>query len=154
MIKIAIGSDHAGFRLKKEIKEYFQGKDLQFTDFGVDSTDPVDYPDIALMVAESVARGDNKYGILVCGTGIGMVMAANKVPGIRAALCHDPFTARAAREHNDANIIALGERVTGAGLACAIIESWLKASFQGGRHQRRVDKIKAIEAKYCSTNKK
>lgn len=153
MIKIAIGSDHAGFRLKRAIKEYFQGRDLQFTDFGVDSSDPVDYPDIALVVAESVARGENKYGILVCGTGIGMVMAANKVPGIRAALCHDPFTARAAREHNDANIIALGERVTGVGLACAIIESWLNATFQGGRHQRRVDKIKAIEEKYCSSKK-
>ncbi len=151
MIKIAIGSDHAGFHLKREIKKYFQEQDLQFTDFGVDTDDSVDYPDIALLVAESVVRGDNKYGILVCGTGIGMVMAANKVPGIRAALCHDPFSARASREHNDANIIALGERVTGPGLACAIIESWLKTDFQGGRHQRRIDKIKAIEEKYCST---
>jgi ribose 5-phosphate isomerase B len=149
MIPIAIGSDHAGCCLKKEIKEYFQDKGVQFKDFGVETRASVDYPDIALVVAESVARGENRYGILVCGTGIGMVMAANKVPGIRAALCHDIFTARAAREHNDANVLTLGERVTGAGLACEIVETWLRSSFQGGRHEKRLAKIKDIEARYC-----
>lgn len=149
MVSIAIGSDHAGCCLKKRIKEYFQDKRVDFTDFGVQTHESVDYPDIALVVAESVARGENRYGILVCGTGIGMVMAANKVPGIRAALCHDTFTARAAREHNDANVLTLGERVTGAGLACEIIETWLRASFQGGRHEKRIAKIRAIEERYC-----
>lgn len=149
VVSIAIGSDHAGCCLKKRIKEYFQDKGVDFTDFGVQTHESVDYPDIALVVAESVARGENRYGILVCGTGIGMVMAANKVPGIRAALCHDTFTARAAREHNDANVLTLGERVTGAGLACEIIETWLRASFQGGRHEKRIAKIRAIEERYC-----
>jgi len=147
-ISIAIGSDHAGFCLKNEIKEYFQDKGVRFTDFGVQNREAADYPDIALVVAESVARRENRYGILVCGTGIGMVMAANKVPGIRAALCHDTFTARAAREHNDANILTLGERVTGKGLACEIVETWLRSTFQGGRHAQRIAKIRAIEEKY------
>ncbi len=136
MITIAIGSDHAGYRLKQEVKDYFRDQGIRFNDFGVDTPESVDYPDIALVVAESVARGENKYGILICGTGIGMVMAANKVPGIRAALCHDIFTARAAREHNDANILAVGERVTGGGVACGIVETFLQTSFQGGRHER------------------
>lgn len=149
VVSIAIGSDHAGYCLKKEIKAYFQDKGVCFTDFGVQTRESVDYPDIALVVAESVVRGENRYGILVCGTGIGMTMAANKVPGIRAALCHDTFTARAAREHNDANVLTLGERVIGAGLACEIIETWLRSIFQGGRHQRRIAKIRAIEEKYC-----
>ena len=150
-VSIAIGCDHAGLNLKKSIKEHFQDKGVIFTDFGVETAQSVDYPDIALVVAESVARGENKYGILICGTGIGMVMAANKVPGIRAALCHDIFTARAAREHNDANILAVGERVTGGGVACGIVETFLQTSFQGGRHERRIAKIKAIEEKYCRT---
>lgn len=148
-ISIAIGCDHAGLSLKKIIKEHFQDKGVVFTDFGVETAESVDYPDIALVVAEAVAGGECSYGILVCGTGIGMVMAANKVPGIRAALCHDLFTARAAKEHNDANILTLGERVTGPGLACEMIETWLNASFQGGRHEKRIAKIKAIEEKYC-----
>lgn len=148
-VSIAIGCDHAGLNLKKSIKEHFQDKGVIFTDFGVETDHSVDYPDIALVVAESVASGACSHGILVCGTGIGMVMAANKVPGIRAALCHDTFTARAAREHNDANVLTLGERVTGSGLACEIVETWLKASFQGGRHEKRLAKIKAIEEKYC-----
>lgn len=148
MVRIAIGSDHAGFRLKERIKDYFRDQGVCFSDFGTNSAESVDYPDIARPVAESVARGENRYGILVCGTGIGMVIAANKVPGIRAALCHDVFTARAAREHNDANVLTLGERVTGAGLACEIVKTWLQATFQGGRHERRINKIRALEEKY------
>lgn len=150
MIKIAIGSDHAGLCLKERIKEHFADQELCFTDLGTNSTESVDYPDIAQLVAESVARGENDYGILICGTGIGMVITANKVPGIRAALCHDTFTARAAREHNDANVLTIGERVTGAGLACDIVETWLTATFQGGRHQRRLNKIHALEEKYST----
>ncbi len=146
---VAIGSDHAGYRLKEEIKRVFQEKGVRFTDLGVDSPGSVDYPDLALQVAESVAGGENKLGILICGTGIGMAMAANKVPGVRAALCHDLFTARACREHNDANVLTIGERVTGMGLACEIVDTWLNTPFQGGRHQKRVDKIKDIEDKYC-----
>lgn len=152
-VLIAIGCDHAGLNLKKGIKEYFKDKGVIFKDFGVETDQSVDYPDIALVVAESVASEESSHGILVCGTGIGMVMAANKVPGIRAALCHDTFTARAAKEHNDANVLTLGERVTGPGLACEIIETWLDASFQGGRHEKRIAKIKAIEEKYCHCSK-
>jgi ribose 5-phosphate isomerase B len=149
-MKIAIGSDHAGLCLKERIKEYFEkDQDICFTDLGTNSTESVDYPDIAQLVAESVARGEHDYGILICGTGIGMAIAANKVPGIRAALCHDTFTARASREHNNANILTIGERVTGAGLACAIVDTWLNSSFQGGRHERRLNKIRALEKKYC-----
>lgn len=152
-VLIAIGCDHAGLNLKKGIKEYFKDKGVIFKDFGVETDQSVDYPDIALVVAESVASEESSHGILVCGTGIGMVMAANKVPGIRAALCHDTFTARATKEHNDANVLTLGERVTGPGLACEIIETWLDASFQGGRHEKRIAKIKAIEEKYCHCSK-
>lgn len=148
-MRIAIGSDHAGFNLKELIKKHFKGEGICFVDFGTNSTEAVDYPDIARPVAESVARGETRFGILICGTGIGMVIAANKVPGVRAALCHDVFTARAAREHNDANVLTLGERVTGAGLACEIVRTWLQASFQGGRHERRVNKIRALEEEFC-----
>ncbi|NPV28748.1 MAG: ribose 5-phosphate isomerase B [Firmicutes bacterium] len=146
---IAIGSDHAGFQLKERVKEYLVSRQVEFTDFGVENPEPVDYPDIARVVAEAVASGACDQGILICGTGIGMTIAANKVPGIRAALCQDPFTARAAREHNDANILALGERVLGPGLACEIVEAWLQARFAGGRHARRLAKIRLLEEKYC-----
>jgi ribose 5-phosphate isomerase B len=148
-VQIAIGSDHAGYNLKELIKEQFKGEGVSFVDFGTNSTEAVDYPDIARPVAESVARGESRFGILICGTGIGMVIAANKVPGVRAALCHDVFTARAAREHNDANVLTLGEKVTGAGLACEIVRAWLQAAFQGGRHERRVNKIRSIEEEFC-----
>lgn len=148
-MRIAIGSDHAGFHLKELIIGCFQSSRIDFADFGVDAPEPVDYPDIARDVAEAVARGEADGGILVCGTGIGMVIAANKVPGIRAALCHDAFTAKAAREHNDANVITLGERATDPDLARKIVAAWLEASFQGGRHSRRLAKIRALEEKYC-----
>jgi ribose 5-phosphate isomerase B len=149
-VRIAIGSDHAGFELKGIIIQRFSTSEREFTDFGANSPQSVDYPDIAAVVAEAVARGDCDRGILICGTGIGMAMAANKVPGIRAALCHDLFTAKASREHNDANILTLGERVLQPDAACAIVDAWLQARFAGGRHTRRVQKIMELEQKYCT----
>lgn len=153
-MRIAIGSDHAGYHLKEKVKSRFASPQIEFSDFGVNCTDSADYPDIAEPVAEAVARGDADFGILICGTGIGMTIAANKVPGIRAALCHDLFTARAAREHNDANILTLGERVIDPELACQIVSEWLNSGFQGGRHARRLAKIRALEEKHCNCNEK
>lgn len=147
-MRIAIGSDHAGFSLKGIIKQRFSAPDREFADFGVNTPESVDYPDIAAAVAEAVARGDYDQGILVCGTGIGMAITANKVPGIRAALCHDIFTAKAAREHNDANVLTLGERVLQPEVACDIVAAWLQAKFAGGRHARRLVKIRELEKKY------
>jgi ribose 5-phosphate isomerase B len=147
-MRIALGSDHGGFRLKEAIKEMLQQNNIAYEDFGTDSTESVDYPDFAEMVSEAVLSGKCDQGILCCGTGIGISIAANKVPGIRAALCSDCFSARMAREHNNANILCLGGRVVGPGLAVEIVNAWLKAGFLGGRHQRRLDKIAAIEDKY------
>ncbi len=147
-MRIAIGSDHAGFRLKEIIKKRFSNPGREFTDFGANTPEPVDYPDIAGAVAEAVSRGNYDQGILICGTGIGMAIAANKVPGIRAALCHDIFTAKAAREHNDANILTLGERVLQSEIACDIVEAWLEGHFAGGRHAGRLAKIRQLEQKY------
>jgi len=143
--KVAVGSDHGGWRLKKEIIEYLAARQIPYRDFGTGSEESCDYPDYALAVARAVAGGDFERGILICGTGIGMAIAANKVPGIRAALCHDTFSARASREHNDANILTLGQRVVGPGLALLIVETWLNAEFTGGRHARRLAKIKDLE---------
>ena len=148
-MRIAIGSDHAGFKLKGIIKQRFSASGREFTDFGVNTPQPVDYPDIAAAVGEAVARGDYDQGILICGTGIGMAITANKVPGVRAALCHDVFTAKAAREHNDANILTLGERVLQSEAACDIVDAWFRARFIGGRHARRLEKIRDLERKYC-----
>ncbi|MDS1030347.1 ribose 5-phosphate isomerase B [Bacillota bacterium LX-D] len=147
-MKIAIGSDHGGYALKEKVVAYLQAKDVELTDFGTMGVDSVDYPDYALKVAEAVAEGQYDRGILICGTGIGIGIAANKVPGIRAALCNDTFSARASREHNDANILTMGERVIGPGLALDIVDIWLKTEFAGGRHSRRIAKIKEIEQKY------
>lgn len=147
-MKIAIGSDHAGFSLKKQVLEHLKEKGLEVKDFGTYTNDSCDYPDFALKVAEEVAAKNYEFGILVCGTGIGISIAANKVPGIRAAACSDTFSAHACREHNDANIIAFGERVVGPGLACDIVDIFLNSKFQGDRHQRRIDKITEIEKKY------
>jgi ribose 5-phosphate isomerase B len=148
-MKIALGSDHGGFRLKEEIKRLLDSLQLAYEDFGCTCEDSVDYPDYALPVAEKVAAGEFDRGILVCGTGIGMSIAANKIPGVRCALVHDTFSARATREHNDSNILALGERVVGPGLALDIVKVWLETEFQGGRHARRVEKIQQIEARYA-----
>jgi len=150
-VMIAIGSDHGGFHLKETIKQVLDELSIDYQDFGTYTCDPVDYPDIAATVAQAVAAGEYAKGILVCGTGIGVSIAANKIPGIRAALCHDVFSAKATREHNDANILTLGERVIGPGLAAEIVKAWLGAEFAGGRHQRRVDKIRALEQRYMRT---
>lgn len=144
-MKIAIGSDHGGFQLKKTICRFLEEEGIAYQDFGTYSPESCDYPDIAFAVAEAVARGEFDQGILICGTGIGMAIAANKVPGIRAALCHDTYSARMSREHNDANVLTLGERVVGPGLAVEIVKTWLSSSFAGERHSRRVEKIKARE---------
>ena len=144
-LKIGIGCDHGGFKLKEEIRKMFEEKGYDFKDLGTFSEDSVDYPDIALELARAVRDGRFVRGILICGTGIGIGIAANKVKGIRAALCHDTFSARAAREHNDANILTMGERVIGPGLAREIVNIWLETDFSGGRHTRRVQKISNIE---------
>jgi len=149
---IALASDHGGFRLKEETASLLREMGLAYRDFGVFSEDPADYPDLALAAAEAIVKGECDRGVLCCGTGIGVAIAANKVPGIRAALCHDTFSARMAREHNDANVLTMGQRVIGAGLARDIVTAWLQARFQGGRHACRVEKIDAVEQKYsrCS----
>lgn len=144
-LKIAIGCDHGGFRLKEEIRKMFEEKGYDFKDLGTFSEESVDYPDIALKLARAVRDGQFDRGILICGTGIGIGIAANKVKGIRAALCHDTFSARASREHNNANILTMGERVIGPGLAKDIVDIWLETEFSGGRHARRIQKISDIE---------
>lgn len=148
-MKVAIGSDHGGFRLKEEILEHLKSKGIEHEDFGIFAEESVDYPDVALKVAEDVAAKKFDFGILVCGTGIGIGIAANKVPGVRAALCSDTFSAHACREHNDANILTIGQRVVGTGLALDIVETFLNSKFEGDRHKRRIDKISEIEKKYC-----
>lgn len=140
-MKIAIGSDHGGFDLKQMLVAKLAGQGHEVKDLGCESSDSVDYPDFADQVCEQVNEGKVKYGILVCGTGIGMSMAANRYQGIRAALCHNEYSARMSREHNDANILCLGDRVLGKGLAESIVEAWLTTSFSGGRHQKRIDKF-------------
>lgn len=140
-IKIAIGSDHGGFDYKASIIKALQDKGYDVVDMGTYSPESCDYPIIAKKVALAVAKGDFEKGILVCGTGIGMSMAANKVKGIRAAVCGDTFSARATRAHNNANILCLGQRVVGEGLALDIVDIWLTTKFEGGRHERRVNMI-------------
>ncbi|MDO8685066.1 MAG: ribose 5-phosphate isomerase B [Clostridiales bacterium] len=146
-MRIAIGSDHGGFKLKKEILDFLSGKGHQIIDFGTDTdTCSSDYPDYALLVCEAVTSGKSEKGIVICGTGLGISMAANKVRGIRAALCTDSYMARMSREHNDANILALGGRVIGPGLALDIVEIWLSTAFSGElRHANRVNKIMKME---------
>jgi ribose 5-phosphate isomerase B len=147
-LKVVLGADHAGFRLKEEVKRFLLASGLEVEDLGTHSEEPVDYPDVAEMVAGKVARGEGELGILICGTGIGQAIAANKVPGVRAALANDVFTARLAREHNDANVLALGARVVGVDLALDVVRTFLGARFQGGRHAKRVEKIRSMEARY------
>ncbi len=143
--RIAIGADHAGFQVKARIKQFLENEGHAVEDLGTGSEDSVDYPEFARAVAEKVAGGMAQLGVLVCGTGMGMAIAANKVPGIRAAVVHDKVTARAAREHNDANVLTLGGRLIEPGLAVEIVKEFLDAQFAGGRHQRRVDKITEME---------
>lgn len=148
-MKVAVGSDHAGYPLKEAVVRFLERQDVDLKDFGAYSTDSVDYPDIGLAVAEAVANGDFDLGVLVCGTGIGMSMTANKVPGIRAALCKDTCCAAMAREHNDANILVLGGRVTEEETAFDIVRTFLATDFPGEeRHAKRIRKITEVERKY------
>lgn len=146
MMEIVIGSDHAGVELKNEIGSMLKENNYSVIDCGTENKESVDYPDIAEKVALKVVE-KKCLGVLICGTGIGISIAANKIPGIRAAVCHNSFTARLAREHNDANILAIGSRVTGAGLALEMVKTFLTTEFEGGRHLRRVEKIKLLENK-------
>lgn len=147
-MKIALGSDHRGYQLKENIKEYLKGLNIEYVDFGCNSEKSVDYPDIGFKVAIEVKSGKYDRGILICGTGIGMSVVANKIKGIRASLCHNEFTARCARKHNDANILVLGGRIIGSGLAKEIVKVWLNVKFsQEERHINRLNKIKQEEDK-------
>ena len=143
--RIAIGADHAGYHVKENIKKYLEQAGYAVDDVGTWSEESVDYPEFARAVGERVAGGQDQLGILACGTGIGMSIAANKVPGIRAALAHDTMTARLAREHNDANVLTLGGRVVGDVNSIEIVKEFLNAKYAGGRHQRRIDEITELD---------
>src|SRR6059036_3431956 len=145
MTVVALGADHAGFPLKEDLKTWLISHGYDVVDLGTQSAESVDYPDFAIGVGGAITAGKADCGVLVCGTGIGMAMAANKVSGVRAAACSDAYTARMSREHNDANILALGARITGRDAAIEILETWLEAEFAGGRHARRVDKIVELD---------
>ncbi len=147
-MKIAIGNDHAAVEMKNEIKAYLESKGHEVINFGTDTSDSCDYPVYGQKVAEAVASGQVEEGVLICGTGIGISLAANKVPGIRAAVCSEPVSACLAKQHNDANIIAFGARIVGLEEAKAIVDAFFDAKFEGGRHQRRIDLITAVEEKY------
>jgi len=151
-MKIVLGSDHAGFELKEDLRAYLVEQKVGVIDLGVSNEEPVDYPDIGASVAEKVSRGEVGRGILICGSGIGMSIVANRFPGVRAVLCHGLYTARISREHNDANLLILGGRLIGKGLAREILKVWLETGFQGGRHQRRLEKIRALEEKILRGN--
>ena len=145
---IAIGCDHGGFALKQEVMRHLDELGLAYKDFGTYSEESCDYPIYGEAVARAVAGGEYERGILICGTGIGISMAANKVKGIRAACCSDCFSAKYTRLHNNANVLCFGGRVVGAGLACMMVDAFLETGFEGGRHQRRVDKILALEENF------
>ena len=148
-MKIIIGSDHFGYDLKEEIKEYLADLGHETEDVGCENAvDPIDYPDIAVNLSEQIADGKFDRGILVCGTGIGMAMVANKIPGVRAACAHDPFSAERARKSNDAQVLALGSQVVGRALARSLVDHWLASEFQGGRSLPKVAKIKALDEQY------
>jgi ribose 5-phosphate isomerase B len=147
MPAIALGADHAGFALKEVVRDWLEGQGHKVLDVGTHTADSVDYPDYASAVTDTLLTGAAERGILVCGTGIGMAMAANKVPGVRAASCVDTYMARMAREHNDANVLALGARIVGALEAIEIVRVWLETAFAGDRHARRLAKLAALEHK-------
>ena len=149
---IAVGCDEAAFRLKEALRSYLEKKGLAVEDFGVYNTDPSLYPDIAENVARSVAEGKHPQAILMCGTGIGMAITANKVPGIRAAVCHDVYSTQRARKSNDCQIMALGARVVGEELAKALVDTWLESSFEGGKSAEKVERIKEIEGRYAKAS--
>ena len=139
--RIGIGSDHAGFRLKESVRRWLVDHVYPVLDFGTDSEEACDYPDFAIALAEAMAAGDIDRGVLICGTGVGMSIVANKFSHLRAAVCHDPTTARFSRAHNDANVLTLGSRITGEMVALDIVNAWLHTPFEGGRHSRRLEKI-------------
>lgn len=147
-MKLAIACDHGGLTLKGILLAHLRGLGHEVVDFGTNTPDSCDYPDFALPAAEAVARGECERGILICSTGIGISIAANKVPGIRCAHCHDTYSAKYTRLHNDANMIAFGQKIIGDGLMLEIVDTFLNTAFEGGRHQRRVDKIADIEKKF------
>ncbi|EUJ33946.1 ribose-5-phosphate isomerase B [Listeria floridensis FSL S10-1187] len=144
-LKVALSSDHGGIELRKTIAHLLESLDVPYQEFGPEANESVDYPNLAFTVANKVATNEVDRGILICGTGVGMSIAANKVPGIRCALVGDTFTAHATREHNDSNVIALGARVLGPGLAADIVKIWLETEFEGGRHETRLNQIAAFE---------
>jgi len=152
-MKIALAADHAGFELKEKVREYLEGKGLEVEDYGPQSTERVDYPDFAEKVATRVAAKQADYGVLVCGTGLGMAITANKIPGIRAATCNDTLSTHFARAHNDANVLTMGGRLVDGATAQKILDTWLSTPFEGGHHQRRVQKIGALDQKHHSENK-
>jgi ribose 5-phosphate isomerase B len=145
-MRIAIGSDHAGFRLKQVLLEHIASLGYESSDFGCPDETSVDYPDFAAPLAQAVIAGEQDLGILICSTGVGMSITANKLKGVRAALCHDTFSARRARQHTDANILCLGSWCIGKGAARDVVEAFLNGEFQGGRHVRRLEKVRALEA--------
>lgn len=145
MDELVIASDHAGFELKKRILEYLKTEGVKTSDFGPQNADSVDYPDYGIKVARAVLQKEFERGIIICGTGVGMSIVVNRFPGIRGTLCGDVYTAKLCREHNDSNILILGGRVVGMGLANEIVHIWLHTPFEGGRHQRRLDKIASID---------
>lgn len=145
---IAVGSDHGGFALKNEVIKFLNKNGYEVKDIGTYDESSTDYPDFGLAVAEAVKNGECEKGIVICGTGLGISIAANKVPGIRAAVCTDSFMAKMSRAHNNANVLSLGARVIGVDVALDIVETWLKTEFEGERHLRRINKISGIEKKY------
>ncbi|MCP3027571.1 ribose 5-phosphate isomerase B [Halobacillus sp. A5] len=146
-MKVIIASDHGGVNLRREAADVLEELGIEYVDLGCDCEGSVDYPDYALPAAERVAGGEFDKGILICGTGIGMSVSANKVKGIRAALVHDLFTAKVTREHNDSNMLCMGERVIGPGLAREIVKTWIQSEFEAGRHKNRINKIAEYENK-------
>jgi len=148
---LLIASDHGGLELKQILVEYLKQQGVEVKDLGVHAEDSVDYPDYAALVAEPISKQETDQGILVCGTGIGMSIAANKFPGVRAALAHDEFTAQMAREHNNANILVLGGRVLDPELACRMVSVWYDGAYEGGRHQNRLNKIIQLE-RHCDAD--
>ncbi len=142
---IVLAADHGGYLLKEEVKKHLDDIHVKYIDCGTFSTDSVDYPDMAKLACDKIISGEAEKGLLFCGTGVGISIAANKVKGIRACCCSDTFSAKYTRLHNDANILAMGGRVVGPGLACEMVDLFLTTEFEGGRHQKRIDKIKALE---------
>jgi len=147
-VRIAVGSDHAGLALKEKVRDYLLHRGCEVDDQGTHSEQSVDYPDFAEKVADRVAAGEATFGVVICATGAATAMAANKVPGIRAAACNDTLTARSAREHNNANVLTLGGRILDAATAEKVLDTWLATPYAGGRHQKRLDKIVAIEQRH------